>query len=93
MEEGDQVPADVRLLTAIAFAVEEAILTGESVAVSKYTTPLKEGKHNKDGVPPPLGDRKNMAFFGCVVARGRATAVVTSTGMSTELGKIAHSIG
>ena len=73
--------------------MDEAILTGESVAVGKFTMPLKEGKVNKDGVPPPLGDRKNMAFFGCVVARGRATALVTCTGMSTELGKIAHSIG
>jgi magnesium-transporting ATPase (P-type) len=90
-----QVPADVRLLHTVAFAVEEAILTGESVAVTKRSDALpKPAEAAGAGAgAPPLGDRKNMAFFGCLASRGRALAVVTATGMSTELGRIARSIG
>lgn len=90
LKEGDQVPADVRLVDSVAFACEEAVLTGESVAVSKFADALAP---DATGAAPPLGDRKNMGFFGCVASRGRATAVVTATGMSTELGRIATSIG
>lgn len=90
LKEGDQIPADVRLVDSVAFACEEAILTGESVAVSKTADALAR---DPSGGSPPLGDRKNMGFFGCVASRGRASAVVTATGMSTELGRIATSIG
>jgi Ca2+-transporting ATPase len=90
LKEGDQIPADVRLVDSVAFACEEAILTGESVAVSKTAVSLDRDPR---GGAPPLGDRKNMGFFGCVASRGRASAVVTATGMSTELGRIATSIG
>ena len=90
LKEGDQIPADVRLVDSVAFACEEAILTGESVAVSKFADSIDR---DATGAAPPLGDRKNMGFFGCVASRGRAAAVVTATGMSTELGRIATSIG
>jgi hypothetical protein len=86
-----QIPADARILRAVAFGVEEAILTGESIAVTKRPEPLPTPD---DAAPaPPLGDRKNMAFFGCLASKGRALAVVTATGMGTELGRIARSIG
>lgn len=77
----------------MAFAVEEAILTGESVAVTKHPQALPAGDKAASMAPPPLGDRKNMAFFGCLASKGRAVAVVTATGMGTELGRIAKSIG
>lgn len=121
LKEGDQIPADVRMVDSVAFACEEAILTGESVAVRTHTNivrvsaygavrrnpptplphhpPLQVSKtadvllRDPRGDSPPLGDRKNMGFFGCVASRGRGTAVVTATGMSTELGRIATSIG
>jgi len=89
LQDGDQVPADCRLTMVTAFAVEEAILTGESVSINKVVGPVEK---SPDG-DCPIGDRKNMAFFGCVVSRGRAVAVVTATGMQTELGKIAKGIG
>ena len=76
-----------------AFAVEEAILTGESTSINKVVGPVEKPVESGGGGDCPVGDRKNMAFFGCVVSRGRATAVVTATGMHTELGKIAKSIG
>ncbi|HND53841.1 MAG TPA: HAD-IC family P-type ATPase, partial [Pirellulaceae bacterium] len=82
LEAGDYVPADVRLLRAYGVAVQEAALTGESVPVEK----------DADVVLPtetPLADRRNQAYFGTVVAAGKATAVVVATGMVTELGRIA----
>ncbi|GAB5035635.1 potassium sodium efflux p-type fungal-type, partial [Nannochloropsis oceanica] len=96
LKEGDQVPADVRVISVVAFSVEEAILTGESVAVTKVVEPMStDGKTaaQRQEATLGVGDRKNMAFFGCVVARGRALAIVTATGMKTELGQIAQSIG
>ncbi|MDP3540998.1 MAG: cation-translocating P-type ATPase [Elusimicrobiota bacterium] len=82
LQAGDVVPADVRLIEAARFSAEEAALTGESVPVEKSTDALA-------GADRSIGDRVNMAFKGTAVAAGRATAVVTATGMKTELGRIA----
>ncbi len=81
VEEGDTVPADARLIEAPALQVAEASLTGESTPVSKLTTPVAG--------PVAVGDRRNMIFSGTSVTRGRGTAVVTATGMRTEMGRIA----
>lgn len=80
---GDRVPADLRLIEAINLQVEEASLTGESVPVAKRSPAL----------PNPsltLGDRRNMAYAGTLVAYGRGRAVVVAIGMGTEFGKIAQ---
>lgn len=82
LEAGSVVPADCRLLEAHALRVQEALLTGESEAVEKQTDALAE-------VDLPAGDRRNLLFMGTLVAAGRAEAVVTTTGMATELGRIA----
>lgn len=79
---GDRIPADARIIQAVNLKIDEASLTGESLASEKdHTLLLKEGT--------PLGDRKNMVFSGTAVSYGRGTAVATSTGMNTEFGKIA----
>jgi Ca2+-transporting ATPase len=85
LSEGNLLPADCRILESVNLRIREAALTGESEAAEKTPEPLSE----KD---LPLGDRRNMVFLGTVVAFGRATAVVTGTGMSTELGSIARMI-
>jgi len=82
LEAGNFIPADIRLLEAINLRVEEASLTGESLAVQKNAAKVLD----KD---IPLGDRKNTAFMGTVVSYGRGRGVVTSTGMHTQLGLIA----
>ncbi|HET9588670.1 MAG TPA: cation-translocating P-type ATPase, partial [Anaerolineales bacterium] len=82
LEAGNFIPADIRLLEAVNLRVEEASLTGESLAVQKNAATVLE----KD---VPLGDRKNTAFMGTVVSYGRGRGVVTNTGMHTELGLIA----
>jgi Ca2+-transporting ATPase len=82
LEAGNFVPADIRLLEAINLRVEEASLTGESLAVQKNAASVLD-KH------VPLGDRKNTAFMGTLVSYGRGRGVVTSTGMHTQLGLIA----
>jgi len=86
MEAGDSVPADGRLAWLTSnFSAQEASLTGESTPVAKTATVLEE----RD---VPLADRANMAYAGTSVASGRAKAIVTETGMQTELGKIAGMI-
>ena len=85
MEAGDNVPADCRILEAAALKAEESALTGESVPCDKDSEALT-------GTEIPLGDRKNMLYMGSSIAYGRALAVVTATGMQTEMGKIAGAI-
>ncbi len=85
LEAGDAVPADGRLLESASLKIEEAALTGESVPVNKAIEVLGLGA-SKD---VPLGDRKNMCYMGSTVVYGRGRAVVTHTGMETEMGKIA----
>ena len=84
LESGSRVPADLRIVEAAGLAVDEALLTGESVAAEKGTGILDEGL--------PVSDRRNMAFAGTIVATGRATGVVVATGLRTEVGKIAKSV-
>ena len=79
---GDKVPADARLLEAFMMKTDEASLTGESAPVDKSTPPLPE--------QTLLNDRHNVVFTGTVVVYGRGKALVTSTGMNTEFGKIAE---
>src|SRR5512145_822891 len=82
LESGNFVPADIRLLEAVNLRIEEASLTGESLAVQKNAATVLDKN-------VPLGDRKNTAFMGTVVSYGRGRGVVTSTGMHTQLGLIA----
>lgn len=88
LEAGDAVPADCRIFESASLKIEEAALTGESMPVSKIISVLGAG----DGGDIPLGDRKNMAYMGSAVVYGRGKAVVTDTGMNTEMGKIADAI-
>lgn len=82
LEAGSVVPADCRLIEAHVLRVQESLLTGESEAVEKQTAPLAEPDL-------PAGDRRNLLYMGTLVAAGRSEAVVISTGMATELGRIA----
>jgi Ca2+-transporting ATPase len=81
VEAGDRIPADGRLLTATNLEIEEAALTGESLAVTKTL--------DVAAADAALGDRKCMTFMNTTVTRGRGEFVVTATGMNTEMGKIA----
>ena len=83
LEAGDFVPADARLLHSTSLKSEESALTGESVPSEKDAT--AEVAENA-----PIGDRTNMVFSGCSITYGTALAVVTGTGMNTEMGKIAN---
>ena len=82
LKSGDLVPADARILECESFSVDEASLTGESEPSEKITNTLSREN-------APLGDRVNMVFSGCLVVNGHARAVVTATGMDTQIGKIA----
>ncbi|HEY49475.1 MAG TPA: HAD-IC family P-type ATPase [Dehalococcoidia bacterium] len=84
LEAGDRVPADARIIEASNLKVNEAALTGESVAAEKHTKAIREDV--------TLAERKNMLHMGTIVSYGRATAVVVATGTSTEMGKIAQAI-
>ena len=83
LEAGDFIPADARLISSTSLKCEESALTGESVPSEKFAdSTVAENA--------PLGDRENMVYSGCSVAYGTAFAVVTATGMNTEMGKIAN---
>lgn len=83
LKAGDKIPADARLIEANNLKVDEAALTGESLPVEKYDVMLA-----KENIP--TGDQKNMVFSGTTVTYGRGKAVVVTTGMNTEFGKIAR---
>ena len=83
LEAGDFIPADARLLHSVSLKSEESALTGESVPSEKDAEAVVDKK-------APIGDRTNMIFSGCSITYGTATAVVTATGMDTEMGKIAN---
>ena len=85
LEAGNIIPADARIVASASLSVQEASLTGESHPVEKVTAAL-------DTENLTLGDRVNMVYMGTAVTYGRGTAVVTGTGMSTELGRIAEMI-
>ncbi len=82
LEAGDFVPADARLIKSVNLKAEESALTGESVPSEKFADADVKEK-------APIGDRTNMVFSGCSITYGTALAVVTATGMDTEMGKIA----
>jgi P-type Ca2+ transporter type 2C len=84
LETGSKVPADARLIDIAAFQIDEASLTGESVPSNKTTDPLENNIL--------VNDQKNMVFMGTIVTRGHAKAVVTGTGMETEIGNIANMV-
>lgn len=83
LQAGDIVPADGRLMTAVGLSADEAALTGESLATQKNVNVITDER-------PALGDMVNLVFQGSIVTTGKGTAVVTSTGMRTEFGKIAQ---
>ena len=85
LEAGSRVPADGRLLEAVNLRVQEATLTGESEPVEKHSEPVA-------GTDIALGDRRNMVYMGTAAVAGRGVALVTDTGMRTELGRIAEMI-
>lgn len=89
LEAGDAVPADARIIESASLKIEEAALTGESVPVNKFIDIINLKDAEKD---VPLGDRKNMMYMGSSVVYGRGRAVVTATGMDTEMGKIAGAL-
>lgn len=82
VEAGDRIPADSRLIYSAGLRTEEASLTGESTPVEKSSEPIPQAE-------VPLGDRHNMVFMSTVAVSGKGRALVTATGISTELGKIA----
>ncbi|HVL47367.1 MAG TPA: HAD-IC family P-type ATPase [Candidatus Thermoplasmatota archaeon] len=86
IEAGQRVPADLRLLEARGLEIDESLLTGESAPVAKDA-------RWRAAASTPVSDRRNLAFAGTGVARGRATGVVVATGGATEVGRIAREVG
>ncbi|MEM2998470.1 MAG: HAD-IC family P-type ATPase, partial [Thermoproteota archaeon] len=84
LEAGDRVPADARIFEAFNLEIDESMLTGESTPVGKTTEPLEKDL--------PVAERRNIAFAGTIVTKGRGRAVVFATGVRTEIGKIARLI-
>ena len=84
LEAGDAVPADGRIIENASMKIEEAALTGESVPVNKLIDALNLTAGQNE---VPLGDRKNMCYMGSTVVYGRGKAVITATGMDTEMGR------
>ena len=82
LESGNRVPADMRLVSAHGLEIDESLLTGESLAVSKDPTWTGDAA-------TPVGDRRNMAFAGSIVVRGRAQGMVAATGSATHVGQLA----
>ncbi len=89
LEAGDAVPADGRIIENASLKIEDAALTGESVPVNKMVEVLGLAAGQED---VPLGDRKNMCYMGSTVVYGRGRALITRTGMDTEMGKIAGAL-
>lgn len=85
---GDTIPADLRLIFGVNLETDEALLTGESLPVVKNCSDV----YGDALIPIPVGDRLNMAFASLVVAKGRGSGIVVSTGLNTEIGKIAQSL-
>ncbi|KAI9144873.1 hypothetical protein BKA69DRAFT_641346 [Paraphysoderma sedebokerense] len=85
LKDGDVIPADMRLFEVFNLEVDEALLTGESVPVSKKTAPITNPEVS-------VGDRVNLAYSSTIVTKGRGKGVVINTGMSTEIGKIAKAM-
>ncbi len=85
LEAGDRVPADLRLLDVHGLAVQEALVTGESVPTQKHTEPV--------AADAPVGDRACLAFSGTLVTAGQAKGIVTGTAANTEIGRISHLLG
>ncbi|MFV8782634.1 cation-translocating P-type ATPase [Microbulbifer sp. SA54] len=82
---GDRVPADLRLLDSVGLEVDESILTGESLPVSKCSEALCEAE-------TPVAERTNGCFAGTLVSSGRASALVVATGLATEMGKLSRTV-
>ncbi len=85
LESGNRTPADARLLTTQGLEVDESLLTGESLAVSKDATSVWAAE-------TAIGDRRNMVFAGSMIARGRGEAVVVETGAGTQVGRLAQDV-
>ena len=85
LESGNRVPADMRLVSAHGLEIDESLLTGESLAVSKDPGWIGEASI-------PVGDRRNMAYGGSIVVRGRAQGIVVATGSATHVGRLARDV-
>ncbi len=88
LKQGDKIPADARVINSVDLTINEAPLTGESVAVEKNAEMIKK----KDIEPIPLQKQYNMIFMGTYIETGRAEAIVTATGKNTEIGKISQNL-
>jgi len=87
IQAGDKIPSDARLIESVSLMVDESALTGESIPREKTSAPLKPSLE-----PAPISDRDNMIFTSTHATYGRGKAITVSTGMQTEIGKIAHLI-